>query len=386
MPVVNRIADLADEITAWRRDLHAHPELLYDLPRTSALVAERLTAFGCDEVVRGIGGSGVVGLIRGKGPGRTIALRADMDALPLTEITGAPYASTTPGKMHACGHDGHTAMLLGAAKILAETRNFSGTVTLVFQPAEEGGAGAKAMIDDGLLERFGIEEIYGMHNMPGIALGAFGMCHGPIMAAADVIHIDIEGRGAHAAQPHDGVDPVLVGSHIVLAAQSLVSRTIDPLKSAVVSITQFNAGTTDNIIPQTAHLCGTVRTYDPEVRDLIESRLAQIAETTAAVFGAKATLRYVRGYPATRNHPAQTDFAARVASDVAGQAAVDTAMPPRMGAEDFSFFLEQRPGAFVFIGNGDTAGLHNPAYDFDDRAIANGTSYWVRLVEMGLPA
>jgi hippurate hydrolase len=386
MPVVNRIAEILDDVTAWRRDLHAHPELLYDLPRTSAFVAEKLRSFGCDSVVEGIGRTGVVGVLEGRSPGPTIGLRADMDALPMSEITGLPHASRHPGLMHACGHDGHTAMLLGAARLLAESRNFAGRVVFIFQPAEEGGAGAKAMLDDGLMDRFGVDEVYGLHNKPGIPLGRFAIRPGSIMAAADRIVIDIEGLGSHAAYPHGGVDPVLVGSHIVLALQSLVSRNVDPLTSAVVSITQFHAGSADNVIAQTGQLRGTVRTLDRGVRGMIETRLPAIVEATAAAFGAKARATYLHGYPVTVNHADQTRTAVAAAADVGGEGAVDADTAPMMGAEDFSYMLESRPGAFIFMGNGDTAGLHNPAYDFDDRAIAYGTSYWVRLVERGIAA
>ena len=385
MPVVNRIADHAAEITAWRRDLHAHPELLYDVHRTAASVADKLRAFGCDEVVTGVGQTGVVGVIRGrKVGGRTIGLRADMDALPIEEATGLPYASTAPGKMHACGHDGHTAMLLGAARYLAETRNFGGTAVVIFQPAEEGGAGGKAMVDDGLISRFGLGEVYGMHNYPGMPVGAFGIRPGPMMAAADYITIDIEGNGAHAARPHLGIDPVVVGAHMITAMQTVVSRNVDPLKSAVVSITMVQAGNTDNVIPQTVRLRGTARSLAEDVRALLEERLHAIVEHTAAAFGAKATLKYRRNYPVLVNHERQTEFAASVAKDIAGEGRVDTELPPMMGAEDFSFMLNERPGAFIWVGNGDSAGLHHPKYNFNDEAIPFGTSYWVKLVETAL--
>jgi amidohydrolase len=388
MPIVNRVADLQDEIAAWRHDLHAHPELMYDVQRTAATVADKLKAFGCDEVVTGIGRTGVVGVIRGRkgsGSGKTIGLRADMDALPIEEATGLSYKSTVPGKMHACGHDGHTAMLLGAARYLAETRNFDGTAVVIFQPAEEGGAGAKAMLDDGMIDRFGIGEVYGMHNYPGMPVGAFGIRPGAVMAAADAITIDIEGVGGHAARPHLGIDTVLVGAQIITNIQSVVSRNVDPLKSAVVSVCMFQAGNTDNVIPQTVRLRGTARSLAPEVRDLVEKRLHQVVEGTAAAFGAKAKLTYKRGYPVLENHEQQTGFAAQVASQIVGGSDVST-WPPMMGAEDFSFMLQARPGAFIWIGNGDSAGLHHPAYNFNDDAIPFGTSYWVKLVETALPA
>ena len=385
MPVVNRVADLAAEITAWRRDLHAHPELLYDVHRTAGAVAEKLRAFGCDEVVAGIGRTGVVGVIRGrKGGGRAIGLRADMDALPIEEATGLPYASTVSGKMHACGHDGHTAMLLGAARYLAETRNFAGTAVVIFQPAEEGGAGGKAMVDDGLISRFGIGEVYGMHNYPGMPVGAFGIRPGPMMAAADYITIGIEGQGGHAARPHLAIDPVLVGAHMLTAMQSVVARNVDPLKSGVVSITMFEAGNTDNVIPHSVRLRGTARSLAEDVRVLLEERLHAIVEHTAAAFGAKATLKYRRNYPVLVNHERQTDFAASIAKEIAGESRVDTDLPPMMGAEDFSFMLNERPGAFIWVGNGDSAGLHHPKYNFNDEVIPFGTSYWVKLVETAL--
>ena len=387
MPIVNRIADLQGEITAWRHDLHAHPELLYDVQRTAASVAEKLKAFGCDEVVPGLGLTGVVGVIHGrKGKSdRVIGLRADMDAPPIEEATNLPYKSTVPGKMHACGHDGHTAMLLGAARYLAETRNFAGTAVVIFQPAEEGGAGGKAMLDDGMMERFGINEVYGMHNYPGMPLGQFGLRAGPLMAAADHLSIDIEGVGGHAARPQFSVDTVLVGAQIINNIQSVVSRNVDPLEAAVVSICLFQAGNTDNVIPQTAKLRGTARSLTPAVQDLLEKRLREVIEGTAKLHGAKVKFNYRRGYPVLKNHAAQTEFAASVAAGIAGTDKVNTALAPVMGAEDFSFMLNARPGAFIFVGNGDSAGLHHPAYNFNDDVIPIGTSYWVKLVETALP-
>ncbi len=387
MPIVNRIADLHGEITAWRHDLHAHPELLYDVQRTAASVAEKLKAIGCDEVVPGLGRTGVVGVIHGrKGKSdKVIGLRADMDALPIEEATDLPYKSTVPGKMHACGHDGHTAMLLGAARYLAETRNFAGTAVVIFQPAEEGGAGGKAMLDDGMMERFGINEVYGMHNYPGMPLGQFGLRAGPLMAAADHLSIDIEGVGGHAARPQFSVDTVLVGAQIINNIQSVVSRNVDPLEAAVVSICLFQAGNTDNVIPQTAKLRGTARSLTPAVQDLLEKRLREVVEGTAKLHGAKAKFSYRRGYPVLKNHAAQTEFAASVAAGIAGKDKVNTSLAPVMGAEDFSFMLNARPGAFIFVGNGDSAGLHHPAYNFNDDVIPIGTSYWVKLVETALP-
>jgi amidohydrolase len=387
MPIVNRVADLQGEITAWRHDIHAHPELLYDVHRTSAAVAEKLKAFGCDEVVSGIGRTGVVGVIKGNRPGgtrRVIALRADMDALPIQEASDVPYKSTVPGKMHACGHDGHTAMLLGAAKYLAETRNFAGDAVVIFQPAEEGGAGGLAMVRDGLMERFAIEEVYGMHNFPGLPTGEFSIRAGPIMAATDNITVEIEGVGGHAARPHISIDPILVGAHMVNALQSIVSRNVDPVEAAVVSICTFQAGSADNVIPQTALLRGTARTLKPEVRELVRKRLAEVIEGTARLHGAKANFTLRRGYPVLSNHVRETVFAASVAAQIAGSDNVDTDMPPVMGGEDFSYMLEARPGAFIFVGNGDSAGLHHPRYNFNDEVIPFGTSYWVRLVETAM--
>ena len=386
MPIINRIADLHGEITAWRRDIHAHPELQYDVHRTAASVVDKLKSFGCDEVVTGIGRTGVVGVIRGgKGAGsRVIGLRADMDALPIEEANDVPYKSTVPGKMHACGHDGHTAMLLGAARYLAETRNFDGTAVVIFQPAEEGGAGAKAMIDDGLMDRFRIEEVYGMHNYPGLPVGEFALRPGPLLASADRLTIEIEGRGGHAARPHFSIDTILVGAQIVSQIQSIVARNVDPLHAAVISICVFQAGTTDNVIPQTALLRGTARSLTPEVRDLLERRLHEVVEGTARLYGATAKLTYKRDYPVTRNHERQAAFAADIAAQVVGSERVDQDVAPVMGAEDFSFMLEARPGAFIFVGNGDSAGLHHPAYDFNDEVIPIGTSYWVKLVETAL--
>ncbi|WP_421980018.1 M20 aminoacylase family protein [Roseibium sp.] len=388
MPIVNRLADLADEITAWRRDFHENPEVLYETVRTAGKVAELLESFGVDEVTTGIGRTGVVGVIKGRngGTGRTVGLRADMDALPIEEETGKPYASKVQGKMHACGHDGHTAMLLGAAKYLSETRNFDGTVVVIFQPAEEGGAGAKAMIDDGLMTRWPMDEVYGMHNYPGMPVGEFAICKGPIMAATDEFRITVTGKGGHAAKPHQTVDPVVVGSKIVSALQTIASRNANPLDSVVVSVTVFNAGSAFNVIPQDAVLRGTVRSLNADMRDLAEKRMGDIVTSIAAAFDATAKLEFRRGYPVTRNHDEQTDFAAEIAEGIAGDGKVNRSIEPMMGGEDFSYMLEERPGAFIFAGNGDTAGLHHPEYDFNDDLIPVGCSYWVKLVETALPA
>jgi amidohydrolase len=389
MPIVNRIAALTDEMAAWRHDFHEHPELLYEVHRTAGIVAERLREFGCDEVVTGIGRTGVVGVIRGRknGSGKIIGLRADMDALPMEEMSGVPYASKIPGMMHACGHDGHTAMLLGAAKYLAETRNFDGTAIVIFQPAEEGGAGGKAMIDDGLMTRWGIQQVYGLHNMPGLPEGHFAINPGAMLASADAVEIKVTGKGGHGGMsPHKAVDTVLIASQIVSALQSIVARNVDPLKSAVVTITTFNAGTAFNIIPETAMLTGTVRTLDPAVRDLCERRIGEIADNVARAYGGSAETNYIRMYPVTMNHAQEAAVAADVARDVVGTERVDDRTMPVMGGEDFAFMLEARPGAFVFLGMGDGNDCHHPAYRFNDNVLGHGASYWVRLVEKSMPA
>jgi hippurate hydrolase len=388
MPINPAIQEFVEDAQKWRRDFHQNPELLYDVHRTSAFVAEQLKAFGCDEVATGVGRTGVVGVIRGKlgDSGKTIGLRADMDALPIHETTNLPYRSKVEGKMHACGHDGHTAMLLGASRYLAKTRNFAGQAIVIFQPAEEGGAGAKAMIDDGLMERFRVDQVFGMHNMPQLPVGAFAIRKGPFLAAADRFSIAIEGQGGHAAYPHLCVDPLLAGAQIVTALQSIVARGVDPLDSCVVSVTRFEAGSAFNIIAQTAQLLGTTRTYLPATRDFTERRLIEIARGVGAAMGAKVEVNYERGYPTTRNHPDETDFAVSVARKVAGEDKVETNSPAIMGAEDFSFMLEARPGAFIMIGNGDSAGWHDAKYDFNDSVLPYGMSYWAELVEKALAA
>jgi amidohydrolase len=386
MPVKNRFAELLPEIAAIRQDIHAHPELQFDTHRTSALVAGKLRAFGCDEVVEGIGRTGVVGVIKGRSDtaGRVIGLRADMDALPIHEKTGVDYASTVPGKMHACGHDGHTAMLLGAAQYLAETRNFDGTAVVIFQPAEEGGGGGREMVQDGLITRFGIDEVYGMHNMPGIPLGHFAIRPGAMMAAADTIDITVTGKGGHAAKPHDCVDSTVVAAHIIVALQTIASRNVDPLKQVVVSVcTVETDSTAHNVIPQVVKMKGTVRTMDPGVQDMVERRIAEIVAGTAMALGAKAEVDYQRGYPVTMNTPENTVFATEVARAVSGHVDADTA--PLMGAEDFSYMLIERPGAYIFLGNGDTAMVHHPAYNFDDNAIPFGASWYAGMAEARMP-
>jgi len=387
MPVLNRVVETQAEIAAWRRHLHQNPELLYDVHDTARFVEEKLKSFGCDLVETGVGRSGVVAVIKGRhGDGPAIGLRADMDALPITETSGVEWTSKNPGKAHSCGHDGHTAMLLGAAQYLAETRNFRGSAVLLFQPAEEGGAGALAMVQDGVMDRFGIAEVYGVHNLPNLPVGQFAMCKGPIMAATDEFDLSIKGRGGHAAQPHRTIDPILAGSQLHIAIQSIVSRNIDPLDSLVISITKFNAGEAYNVIPETAKLSGTVRTLSKETRAYAEKRIRDAAAGIAAVTGAEITVRYKNNYPVTYNHDDQTDFAARVAKNVAGEGKVKTDVAPMMAAEDFSYMLEARPGAYIFLGNGDTPGLHHPAYDFNDEAIPYGVSYFVSVVETAFAA
>ncbi len=386
MPVKNRFAELHDEITAWRRDLHQHPELLFDTHRTASVVEQKLREFGCDEVVTGLGRTGVVGVIKGRatGSGKVVGLRADMDALPIHETTGVDYASKTPGKMHACGHDGHTAMLLGAAQYLAETRNFDGTCVVIFQPAEEGGGGGREMCADGLMERFGIQEVYGMHNWPGVPEGTFAIRPGPFFAATDKFEIVIEGQGGHAAKPQDTIDPSVVASHLILAFQSIVSRNVDPTQQAVVSVTSVQTSSDAfNVIPGSVRMMGTVRTLDEGVQDLVETRMAQLCDSLPAGFGATARLEYERNYPVMVNHDEQTDFAAQVARSVTGQC--DEA-PLVMGGEDFAFMLEERPGAYILVGNGDTAMVHNPDYNFNDDVIPAGCSWWAGIVEQRMPA
>jgi amidohydrolase len=384
MPIKNRFAELLPELTAWRRDLHTHPELMFDTTRTAGIVAERLRDFGCDEVVTGMGRNGVVGVIRGRGgEGRVVGLRADMDALPITEATGLGYASANSGKMHACGHDGHTTMLLGAAKYLAETRNFSGTVVLIFQPAEEGGGGARVMIEDGLLDRFGIDEVYGMHNWPGQPTGSFAIRPGPFFASTDEFTITIIGKGGHAAKPHLSIDPIVIGSQMVLALQTIASRNADPIEKLVVSVTSFETSSNAyNVIPPRVILRGTVRTLDGGVRDMAEARLKTLVKATTEGFGATCTIDFHRGYPVMVNSEAETEFAAEVARSVSGGCAE---ADYTMGGEDFAYLLEARPGAYILVGNGDTAPVHHPEYDFNDEAMPAGCSWFAEVVERRLP-
>jgi hippurate hydrolase len=387
MPIVNRVAAMHEEVTAWRRDLHEHPELGFDVQRTAGIVADKLKAFGCDEVVPGIGKTGVVGIIKGRGTasGKVVGLRADMDALPIEEATGVPYASKSPGKMHACGHDGHTAMLLGAAKYLCETRNFDGTVVVVFQPNEEGLTGSLAMIEDGLMDRFGIQQVYGMHTSPTHELGKFALCAGPMLAACDKFTIEITGKGSHAGRPHEGIDPVVVAAQTIMALQTIASRNVNPLDAVVVSTCMLRAGEAFNIIPQDVTLVGTIRTLSEKVRSQTHTRMREIAEGTAALFGARAVAIFEGDVPVTINDAEKTRFAQAVAGEIVGAANVKE-MRPIMGAEDFSHMLRKRPGAFIMLGNGIGPGLHNPGYNFNDAAIPLGVSYWVRLAETAMPA
>ena len=384
MAIRNRFSELLPEITAWRRDIHENPELLFDTHRTSKFVADRLAEFGCDDIVTGIGRTGVVAIIKGRSDtkGKVVGLRADMDALPIEEATGLDYASKSPGVMHACGHDGHTAMLLGAAKYLAETRNFDGTVALIFQPAEEGGGGGLEMCKDGMMERFGIDEVYGMHNWPGRSLGSFAIRPGPFFAATDTFEIEVEGKGGHAAKPNETVDTIVMAAQMVTAIQSIVSRNADPVEQIVVSVTSIESSSKAfNVIPQKVTLRGTIRTLVQEMRDLGKKRIHEISDHTAKVLGGTAHVDDIPGYPPTVNHEAETEFAAQAARSVSGDC--DFA-PLVMGGEDFSYMLEERPGAYILMGNGEGASVHHPEYNFNDEAIPAGCSWWVEMAESRL--
>jgi hippurate hydrolase len=394
MKLVKPITALQTELQQIRRDLHAHPELSYEEFRTADVVAAKLEEWGIP-IVRGLGGTGVVGILKNGSSGRAIGLRADMDALPMQEINEFAHASRHPGKMHACGHDGHMAMLLGAARHLASHRNFDGTVYLIFQPAEEGGAGARKMIEDGLFERFPMEAVYGMHNWPGMPAGSFGLRSGPLMASSNEFRLTIRGKGAHAAQPHRGIDPIMVAVQVAQAWQTIVSREKNPLETVVLSITQSHSGSATNVIPDEAYMIGTVRTFTTEVLDLVEARMEEMAAGIAAAYNASTDFSFKRNYPPLVNHPEQTAFAAEVARAVVGPDKVDTNTEPTMGAEDFAFMLQAKPGCYLFIGNGEgdhRAGghglgpcqLHNGSYDFNDSLLPVGASYWVKLVEMAL--
>ena len=389
MPILNRVAEWQGELADWRRHLHTHPELAFEEEGTAAFVAERLRAFGVDEVHTGIARTGIVGVLRNGEAGRAIGLRADMDALPITEESGAPWASTSPGRMHACGHDGHTTMLLGAARYLAETRNFKGTVYLIFQPAEEGAGGGRVMVEEGLFDRFPAEEVYGLHNWPSLPSGTFGMCEGPCMAAADTFEIELDGRGTHAAMPHLGRDPVLAAALVVQALQGIVSRNVDPVDRAVISATQIHAGHTHNVVPERASLGGTVRTFNPATQDLIERRIGEVAAGIAAAQDLKSRYRFERHYPATVNSAREAEQGADTAAEIAGEDRLRRDLQPSMGAEDFSFMLRERPGSYIWLGVGGAEEgrlLHSPRYDFNDEVLGWGVTYWARLAERLLPA
>ncbi|MDE2647033.1 MAG: M20 family metallopeptidase [Paracoccaceae bacterium] len=385
MPVKNRFSELLPEITEWRRDLHENPELLFDTHRTSAIVEEKLKEFGCDEVIGGIGRTGVVGVIKGQSnnSGKVIGLRADMDALPIFEATGLDYASKTSGIMHACGHDGHTAMLLGAAKYLSETRNFDGTVVLIFQPAEEGGGGGREMCEDGMMDRWKIDEVYGMHNWPGQPVGSFSIRSGPFFAATDTFEIHLIGKGGHAAKPQETVDTTVLASHLVLALQTIASRNVDPTEQIVVSVTSIESESKAfNVIPEHIFLKGTIRTMSADIRKLAERRLKEISTSVATMFGGQADIKFNQGYPVMTNSEEQTQFAASVAASVYGSC---EDAPLVMGGEDFSYMLNERPGAYILVGNGDTAACHHPEYNFSDDAIPSGCSFWAEIIEKRLP-
>jgi hippurate hydrolase len=386
MPVVNRIASFADEMTGWRRHLHANPELGLDCHGTAAFVAERLRDFGVDEIHEGIARTGIVAIVEGRGAGPVIGLRADMDALPIAEATGAAHASTVPGRMHACGHDGHTAMLLGAARYLAETRNFRGRVALIFQPAEENGGGAEVMCREGIMDRFGIGRVFALHNVPGLDEGRILTTHGPIMAAVDTFHVHIEGVGGHGAMPHETVDPIPPALAIAQAMPTIVSRNNYALDDLVISVTQIHAGTADNVVPDRAYINGTVRSFDPAVQAMVMRRMEEIVAGTAAAFGVRARLDYETGYPATVNDAEAARFAASVAAGVVGADRVDGQAGREMGAEDFAYMLAERPGAYLFLGAGPGAGLHHPEFDFNDAIAPVGASIFARLVETAQPA
>lgn len=385
MAVINRIAGFADDMTAWRRHLHETPELGFDCHDTARFVVERLRDFGVTQIEEGIATSGVVAVIEGRGAGPCIGLRADMDALPIHETTGAVWASKRAGRMHACGHDGHTTMLLGAARYLAETRNFAGRVALIFQPAEEGPGGGQVMVEEGIMERFGIDQVYALHTLPGVPAGRFETTPGPIMAAVDTLHIEVIGQGGHGAMPHETRDPVVAAVGIVQAIQTIVSRNRNPLDDLVISVTQIHTGSVDNVIPETAYINATIRTFTPEVQQMVHRRLHEVAEGQAASYGVRAEVRIELGYPATRNDDEKTRFAAEVARDVVGDDAVIEDRPREMGAEDFSYMLEARPGSYLFLGQGEGPGLHHPGFDFNDAVAPVGASFFARLVERAQP-
>ena len=385
MPVLNRIADYAEEMKGWRRHLHANPELMFECHNTAAFIIARLREMGVDEIHPGIAKTGIVGIINGQGAGPTIGLRADMDALPIHETTGVAYASTVSGKMHACGHDGHVTMLLGAAKYLAETRRFAGRVALIFQPAEEDGGGGEKMVQEGIMDRFDIAQVYGIHNAPNVAFGHFKTTPGALMASVDTVFVYVTGKGGHGATPHDCVDPVVAVVGMVGAMQTILSRNVYALDEAVISVTQIHAGTASNIIPEEAMFCATIRCFDPEVRALLKRRIHEIIDGHAAAYNVTTRIDFEWGYPATVNHPAEAAFATRVAAEIVGEDAADGNSNREMGSEDFSYMLESRPGAYVFMGTGPGAGLHHPAFDFNDEASPVGASFFARMVERAQP-
>ncbi|MFL2801390.1 MAG: M20 aminoacylase family protein [Paracoccaceae bacterium] len=382
MPIKNQFSELFDHIKSWRHHIHQNPELLYDTVKTSKYVETKLREFGCDKVVTGIGRTGVVAIIKGKKniSGKVIGLRADMDALPIQEQTNLDYASNIPGVMHACGHDGHTAMLLGAAKYLADTKNFDGEVALIFQPAEEGGGGAKEMIDDGLIEKFNIQEFYGMHNMPGLEIGTFSIKSGDFFAAADTFSIKIIGKGGHAAKPQETIDPVLISSNLVMALQSIVSRNINPTKDVVVSICTFQTDTVSfNVIPETVILKGTLRTFDKKVQATAKDKIFSLSKSIAEAYCGKTEIEFNYGYPVMKNSNDATEIAKTVAEKVSGKSTINA--EKIMGAEDFSYMLNSTKGAYILIGNGDSSSVHSPTYMFNDEILPIGSSYWAELVE-----
>ena len=385
MPVLNRIASYGPEMKTWRRHLHANPELSFDCVQTAAFIADRLREIGVDEIHEGIARTGIVALINGQGAGATIGLRADMDALPIVEATGAAHASTVPGKMHACGHDGHVTMLLGAAKYLAETRRFAGRVALIFQPAEEDGAGGQVMVQEGVMDRFAITQVYGIHNAPGVPFGHFLTTPGALMASVDTATVHITGRGGHGATPHECIDPVVAVVGMVQAIQTIIPRNVYALDEAVISVTQIHTGTASNIIPETAMFCATIRSFKPDVRDLLKKRIHEIVAGHASAYNVTARVEYDWGYPTTINHPAEAAFATDVAAEIVGPEATNGNANREMGSEDFSYMLEARPGAYLFMGTGPGAGLHHPAFDFNDEAAPIGASFFARLVERAQP-
>ena len=385
MPVLNRIAAFSDDMKTWRRHLHAHPELSYDCHDTAAFIVDRLRDMGVDEVHPGIARTGIVAIINGQTPGDTIGLRADMDALPINETTGADYASTIKGKMHACGHDGHVTMLLGAARYLCETRRFAGRVALIFQPAEEDGAGGQAMVQEGVMDRFDVKQVFGIHNAPNVPLGHFLTTPGALMASVDTANVYITGKGGHGATPHECIDPVVAVVGMVQAIQTIIPRNVYALDEAVISVTQIHTGTASNIIPEEAMFCATIRSFKPEVRALLKKRFVEIVEGHAAAYNVQARIDYDWGYPATVNHPDEAAFASEVAAEIVGPDASFPNSNREMGSEDFSYMLEARPGAYLFMGTGPGAGLHHPAFDFNDEAAPIGASFFARLVERALP-